>query len=378
MTKKLTIGFDAKRAFVNAAGLGNYSRNTIKALANFYPENQYILFTPKVKPDRLSITKESTVILPNNFWWRALKPFWRTYKISELAQKAKLDLYHGLSHELPIGIEKTGIKSIVTIHDLIFIRFPELYKRTDRKIYYKKYKHACRVADHIIAISEQSKNDIIDYFDIESKKISVIYQSINPIFFEQCNADQLNETREKYGLPRNFMLSVGTIEARKNIQHVLQALNDTDYDMPLVVVGKPTKYMETLQPLVHKLGKKLIFLHQVNDEDLNRIYRMARLMVYVSIFEGFGLPIAEAQAAGCPVITSKISSMPEAGGNAALYVSPVSISEINEAISKLINDDAFHSELVVKGYENARRFSPEYYTKQLMATYYKVNKIAKS
>lgn len=372
MTKNLAIGFDAKRAFLNAAGLGNYSRNTLKALAEYHPNSQYYLFTPKVVVDRFALPSGLTVIMPNNFWWRALKPFWRRYKISELAEKAKLDIYHGLSHELPIGIEKTGIKSIVTIHDLIFIRFPELYKATDRKIYYKKYRHACEVADHIIAISEQSKNDVIDFFKIEPDKISVIYQSINPIFYEFCSTDQLEETREKYGLPRKFILSVGTIEARKNIKLVLQAMEESDFNLPLVIIGKPTKYMKTLQPLIHKLGDRVIILHEVNDTDLNRIYKLAQLMIYISVFEGFGLPIAEAQAAGCPVITSKVSSMPEAGGKAAHYVSPNSVSEVSEAINLLIDDNEYHSELVVKGYENTKRFNSENYTSQLMKTYKKI------
>ena len=372
MTKQLIIGFDAKRAFFNAAGLGNYSRNTLKALTEYYPHNQYLLYTPEVVSDRFSLPLGSSVIIPGNFWWQALKPFWRRYKISELAQKAKLDIYHGLSHELPIGIEKTGIKSIVTIHDLIFLRFPELYKTTDRKIYYKKFHHACQVADHIIAISEQTKSDIIDFFKINPQKISVIYQSINPIFYEFCTTRLLEETRKKYGLPRKFILSVGTIEARKNIKHILQAISESGFKLPLVIVGKPTKYLKTIQHLVHKLDDQLIFLHEVNDTDLNRIYHMAQLMIYVSVFEGFGLPIVEAQAAGCPVITSKTSSMPEAAGKAAYYVSPNNIAEISKAINQLIDDHEYHAQLVVKGYENARRFNPENYTNQLMEIYRKV------
>ncbi|MGQ8337251.1 glycosyltransferase family 4 protein [Sunxiuqinia sp. A32] len=369
MIKKLSIGFDAKRAFVNAAGLGNYSRNTLKSLAEFYPQNQYVFFTPKVDHNRFLLPQSSVVVLPNNFWWRALKPFWRTYKISELAEKAKLDIYHGLSHELPIGIQKTGIKSVVTIHDLIFVRFPELYKATDRKIYYKKFNHACKIADRIIAISEQSKNDIIDYFDIDPCKIRVVYQAVNPIFYQRNELEQLKVTKEKYGLPDEFMLTVGTIEARKNLRTTLEAMNSGDIKLPLVVVGKPTKYLETIKPFVHKLGDQLILLHQVNDLDLSRIYRMAKLMIYVSIFEGFGLPIAEAQASGCPVITSGVSSMPEAGGDAARYVSPNSISEIAYSIKLLLEDESYRKDLINKGFENAKRFTYETYSSNLMEVY---------
>ncbi|HKJ43419.1 MAG TPA: glycosyltransferase, partial [Sunxiuqinia sp.] len=214
MGNRLKIGFDAKRAFLNAAGLGNYSRNTINAVSRFYPENNYFLFSPSLDEARFHSPQNSKIILPGNFWWRALKPFWRSYKISSLAKAAELDIYHGLSHELPIGIEKSGIKSVVTIHDLIFMRFPELYKAADRKIYLRKIKHAVHATDQIIAISEQSKSDLVDFFKLKPEKIEVVYQSINPIFFENASAQELKSVRKKFSLPSEFMLTVGTIEAR--------------------------------------------------------------------------------------------------------------------------------------------------------------------
>ena len=373
MGKPLKIGFDAKRAFLNAAGLGNYSRNTIAAVSKFYPENNYFLFSPQEVSSRFESPKNSTIVMPNSFWWRALKPFWRTYKISGLAQKAELDIYHGLSHELPIGIRKSGIKSVVTIHDLIFIRFPELYKSTDRKIYLRKIKHACQASDKIIAISKQSKNDLVDFFNIKPEKIEVIYQSINPIYFEKGTSEELKSVKEKYTLPAEFMLTVGTIEARKNLKSILRAMELLDEPIPLVVVGKKTKYMETFQPLIHKFENKIIFLHQVNDEDLSRIYQMAKLMLYPSVFEGFGLPVVEAQASGCPVLTSNVSSMPEAGGDGAHYIHPQNYIQMKEGIARLLQDENYRNELIIKGTANALRFTPETYAKQLMTIYNKLH-----
>ena len=369
----MKIGFDAKRAFLNAAGLGNYSRNTICAVSNFSPENDYFLFTPQVITSRFESPENSTIIMPNSFWWRALKPFWRTYKISELAKKAELDIYHGLSHELPIGIEKSGIKSVVTIHDLIFMRFPELYKSADRKIYLRKIKHAVQVADQIIAISEQSKNDLVDFFNLKPEKIEVVYQSINPIYFEKATSEELKDVQKKYSLPSEFMLTVGTIEARKNLKSILKAMELIKEQLPIVIVGKKTKYLQTIQPLIHQFKNKIIFLHEVNDQDLSRIYQLSRLMIYPSVFEGFGLPVAEAQACGCPVITSNISSMPEAGGDGAHYIHPQNHMEIGEAIDRLLQDESYRKDLISKGNANAQRFAPETYARQLITIYNKVH-----
>jgi glycosyltransferase involved in cell wall biosynthesis len=372
MSKKLKIGFDAKRAFLNAAGLGNYSRNTINTLAVYFPENSYFLFTPQLNPARFQAPKNSLSITPNSFWWRLLKPCWRSYKISGLAQKAKLDIYHGLSHELPFGIEKTGTKSVVTIHDVIFKRFPELYKPADRKIYARKVKHACEVADRIIAISNQTKSDLLEFFNVKPEKVEVIYQPINPVYFEEVSDGTLQAVREIYVLPEVFMLAVGTIEARKNLESILKAMELLDRKIPLVVVGRKTKYLQTIQHLIQKLKGQLVFLHQVDDRDLSRIYRLAKLMLYPSVYEGFGLPIVEAQACGCPVITSKGSSMPEAGGDGAHYVQAQNEHDIKQAIERLLDNEEYRDDLVRKGKENARRFTPETYAQQLMELYKKL------
>jgi glycosyltransferase involved in cell wall biosynthesis len=140
----------------------------------------------------------------------------------------------------------------------------------------------------------------------------------------------------------------------------------------LVVVGRKTKYLHTIQPLIQKLEDQLVFLHQVDDRDLNGIYRLAKLMLYPSVYEGFGLPVAEAQACGCPVITSNVSSMPEAGGEGAHYVQPQNEHEIKQAIERLLDDEKYRDELVLKGSENARRFTTETYAKQLMELYKKL------
>ncbi len=369
MPEKLRIGFDAKRAFQNKAGLGNYSRNIINSICEIFPDNDYFLFTPQTDESVFFPPRISTAITPQKTTLGISKAYWRTYKIAELAKHENLDIYHGLSHELPVGIKKTGIKSVVTIHDLIFMRFPEFYKPTDRIIYQKKYKTACKIADKIIAISQQTKDDLIDLLHVEEEKIELVYQSIKPVFFVKNAEEEIELTRNFFNLPTEFVLVPGTIEARKNLKNILLAFSEKDIKLPLVVVGRSTDYLEQLKSLLEKMQDQVIILNHVNDQQLAHLYQMASMTVYVSIFEGFGLPVAEAQACGCPVITSNVSSMPEAGGNAAMYVNPNEPKEIASAIIKLSADTELRNKMIEPGIKNAGRFRPEVQAKQLMNIY---------
>ncbi len=369
MDEKLKIGFDAKRAFMNPAGLGNYSRTTIRSVAHFYPENDYLLFSPKQNGQLFQPPKNTTLVQPRSFWWQALKPLWRSYRLTKLAEKARLDIYHGLSHELPIGIQQTAVKSVVTVHDLIFMRHPEFYQPADRRIYRQKLEYACREADKVIAISQQTKKDLHGFFGINPAKIEVIYQAVNPLFFETAPVGELHQTQSRLQLPDRFMLSVGTIEVRKNLGSVLKAMALADDGLPLVVVGKRTPYLDSLQAQIQPLKNKLIFLHQVTDQELSHLYQLAELMLYPSVFEGFGLPVAEAQASGCPVISSNAGSLTEAGGDGAHYVEAQNPGEISEAIQQILQNKNSREELIRKGKQNALRFTPQTYAQQLMQFY---------
>ena len=160
----MKIAYDAKRAFRNYSGLGNYSRTVINAMSKYFPENQYCLYTPRTGYNYNDFPpKDAKIISPEKMLDKKFSSYWRSYKIHLSLLQEKIDIYHGLSHELPVHIKKSGAKSIVTIHDLIFFRYPELYKRIDRSIYKKKYKHAVNVADKILAISQQTKRDITSF-----------------------------------------------------------------------------------------------------------------------------------------------------------------------------------------------------------------------
>lgn len=367
----MKIGFDAKRAFNNVAGLGNFSRNSINALARQYPDDRQFLFHPGNRNPLYSATGNSIEIKPEQFWWKAMKDVWRSYQISKRVKELQLDIYHGLSHELPIGIEETGVKTLVTIHDLIFIRYPHYYQRIDRKIYDRKFRHACRVADHIHSISEQTKIDLITFFEVPEDKITVIYQSVNPVFFDRANKTIRQELRKKYQIPKKFILSVGTVEPRKNLLGLLEGMVASKVYVPLVVVGKITDYHHKVQKFIEADLNRLqvYFLSRINDEELAVIYQMADVMIYPSHFEGFGLPVAEAQASGCPVITSNTSSLPEAGGEAAIYINPENSEEIGKALKTLLSDLPLRKKLIAEGVNNAKRFAPDHFAIQIKQLY---------
>ncbi|MBM3440663.1 MAG: glycosyltransferase family 4 protein, partial [Bacteroidetes bacterium] len=338
----MVIGFDAKRAFHNRTGLGHYSRTLLRDLSRFYPEQRYLLFNPKPSSlFDLSPFPSLQERLPETTFDRLLPALWRSSRIIGTLKEESVQLYHGLSHELPQGIERGRTKTVVTMHDLIHERYPEQYPWLDRKIYTRKFQYACDVADTIIAISEQTKNDLIDFYMVPAEKIKVCYQSCNPAFAEKVSEAEKARVRKIYDLPDRFFLYVGSVIERKNLLSICKAMDllRDEIDIPLVVIGEGKKYLQQVKAYVEKVGlsNRIIFLsahpaaRQIsfqNASDFPAIYQLATAMIYPSMFEGFGIPVLEALWSGLPVITSNISSLPEAGGDAALYVNPAHPEEI--------------------------------------------------
>jgi glycosyltransferase involved in cell wall biosynthesis len=366
----MIIGFEAKRLFQNASGLGNYSRNTINLLSQFYPDNKYVLFAPKLS-DLYSPSGPIEIVLPTSRFSKRFGTYWRIFKVSFLLMRHKIDLYHGLSHVLPLWLKQTGIPSVVTMHDVIFMRYPEFYNKFDIKLYRFHTQGSCERATKVLAISYQTKQDLIHFFKVDPEKIEVIHQSCNKNFYKTVGEEQKACVRKKFGLPEKFILSVGTIEPRKNQLAILQGIVKEKLSMPVVLLGKPTEYKKLLDEFIVESGirNQLIFLHNTGTAELQAIYQMAEVMVYPSFFEGFGLPVLEAQASGCPVITSNVSSMPEAGGDGALYVDPSNFSEIGAAIQNILTDSELRGELIRKGTANALLFSDRIVADKLMKLY---------
>ncbi len=365
-----TIGFDAKRALFNSTGLGNYSRNVILALQKYFPSNKYILFSPALKRSVQSfmLNPELTEIVFSSSNFGSL---WRSFGIKRDKTFRNLDIYHGLSGEIPFG--KYDIPTVVTIHDLIFLKHPHLYKLFDRKFYDLKMRYAAKNADAVIAISEATKQDIVDFYKINPEKIDVVYQSCHPSFMQKLSTDRIDSVRKKYSLPGNYILNVSTVEKRKNILSVIKAMHEYKIDFPLVVAGRKTDYFyNEIEPYITQHNFRNVYFIKPDFTDLPAIYQAADIFVYPSLYEGFGIPIIEAQYSSVPVITSNISSMPEAAGEHSLLVNPNDIEQIANAIKKLLEDTEYRREVIARGEQFVRRFSEENFAKGIMSVYEKV------
>jgi glycosyltransferase involved in cell wall biosynthesis len=306
---------------------------------------------------------------PLGIFYSFFSNLWRRFGIISDLKRDQIKVFHGLSGELPVGLDKAGIKSVVTIHDLLFLRYPEFYSFIDRNIYYRKFKHAAEAADTVIAISEQTKRDIVQYLDIPESKITVVYQGCHQAFKERYSATQKEALIKKYQLPKQFILNVGTVEARKNILVAVKALKNID--TTLVLVGRKTAYSKEILTFIaqNNLDKKVIFLAGLSPEELAMLYQLADLFIYPSLFEGFGIPIIEALFSNTPVITSVGSCFPEAGGPSSCYINPTSVDEVAEAIRKILGDKALQQKMVEDGNAYAQTFTDEIIAKNLLKVY---------
>lgn len=359
----MIIAFDAKRAFANRRGLGNYSRDVIRLMRTYAPENDYVLFG---SPSDAYEPGAARVVAPKGLW-RCFPSLWRTCGC--LNSLDGIDIYHGLSGELPFGIHRKEVKTVVTVHDAIFMRYPELYSATYRWLFARKVQYACDHADIIIAISEQTKRDIIEFFHADERKIHVVYQGCNNRFRAPVSEARLSAVRKQYRLPEQFILSVGAIEPRKNLKNLIEAMSMAHIGLPLVAVGDKSKHAEHMALLAQERKVDLRYIHALPFEDLPAVYKAASVFCYPSIFEGFGIPILEAMCIGTPVLTSTGSCFAETGGDAALYADPLDPEEIGNQLARILGDETLRESMVAKGHQQAERFTDEQVANNLLKIY---------
>jgi glycosyltransferase involved in cell wall biosynthesis len=380
----MRIGFDAKRAYHNNTGLGNYSRTLINNLVQYAPGNEYFLFNPR--PSRMFPQAEGMKVkqvLPTSYLTKKFPSLWRSFWLTKYLRSNKIDVYHGLSHEIPYGMKRSGIPSVVTIHDLIFELYPDQFSPVDVLVFRKKFKYACKHSDRIIAISEQTKRDLVNMYGVDENKIDVCYQSCQPMFEKILPADEKEVIRNKYELPDEYFLYVGSMIERKNLLGICKAmaLLKEENQLPLVVIGSGKQYKEKVKLCLKENGlqDRVIFLSDrtkvskdpgfISSASFPAIYQMAKAMIYPSFYEGFGLPVLEALWSRIPVITSDLSCLPEAGGPGAFYVDPSDPSAIAGAMMKILNEPEAVSARIEQGVLHARKFSAEATTKAVLEVY---------
>ena len=347
------FGFDKSTGLPNRVGSGEFCYQLLKSLFDLDKKNSYFIYLPV--PPTSDMPKQT-------FSWRYIvfsaKKLWTLIGLTKRLSRNgnKLDVFFSPTHYLPLTLP---VRSVVAILDVSYLHFPDLFKKRDLYQLRLWGKYSINKAKKIITISESSKSDIIKKYEVSPNKVAVVYPGIKPLQPKFINMEEL---KKKFGISKKYILNVGTLQPRKNIERLIEAFSRLGRsDLELVIIGKKGWQFENIlnAPKKFEISENVHFLHDVTDEELPSFYKNAEIFVLPSLYEGFGLPVLEAMKYGTPVITSNISSLPEAGGDAALYVDPENVSDISEKMKKLLDDKKLREELINKGKKQVEKFSWE-------------------
>ena len=359
------FGYDEKTSLPRRVGSSEYCYQLLINLHKIDKKNSYIIYLPQAPVSDLP--QEGS-----RWHYKIVKPrkMWTLVGLSLefLFRRSKPDVFFSPTHYLPIFSPR---KSIISILDVSYIKYPELFKKSDLNQMTKWTKYSVGKAKRVFTISQSSKDDIIKEYAIPGYKIAVTYPGIK-LKTQMSKLKIITQNskllEEKYGVKGQYVLFVGTLQPRKNIIRLIEAFSKLKDDIKLVVVGKKGwLYQEILEaPKKFHIESKVKFLDFVPDEDLPAFYKNAVCFVLPSLYEGFGLPVLEAMKYGCPVVTSNISSLPEAGGDAALYVNPLDAEDIKKKLESIISNEKLRKELIEKGYQRIKKFSWEKTAKETL------------
>ncbi|MDO8269287.1 MAG: glycosyltransferase family 1 protein [Candidatus Levybacteria bacterium] len=368
----MIIGIDANEANVERrVGISEYAYQILLNLYEFrkHKKNNYT-FVIYLKSNPLGELPEETewwkykVVKPAKLWTQIGLPF---HLVTTLKRP---DVFLTLTHYAP---RIAPVPTIVSVMDLSFLHFPETFRKNDLFQLTRWTEYSVKKASRIITISKSTKDDIIKYYKIPDDKISVVHLGLKMLSMEQTPSDL-----KDFGITKKFILFVGTLQPRKNISRLIEAFSilprKIQEEYQLVIVGKKGWLYEDILNAPKKYGveKDTLFLDYVKDHDLPQFYRKAEVFVLPSLYEGFGLPVLEAMRYGCPVITSNISSLPEAGGDAALYVDPENTQEIADKISEVLKDNTLRQSMIDKGNIHYKKFTWEKAASEVLAAVEKV------
>ncbi len=367
----MRIGIDARLGYYVQAGITQYTLNLIRALAAIDRENEYLVF--QRRPD------ERQIVSQDNFrrvslWAPTHHPLEQYMLGLELPFKGRMDVVHCTDFIPPFYYRGP---TVITIHDLAFLLYPHILTRKAAR-YYGLIDRAVRSADHIIAVSESTKRDIVRLTGTPETKISVIYEAAESIYVPIRDQEALTRVRAKYHLPEQYVLFVGTIEPKKNLPTLIRAYHGLmeKYKSPadLAIVGRQGWLFDDVYHLVEQLGleERVHFLGRVPIVDLLYLYNASQMLVLPSYYEGFGLPPLEAMACDIPVIVSDTSVMPEVVGDAALRVAHEDVEGFTVAMWRLLTDNDLRTDMISKGRKRVRCFSWERAARETREVYQRV------
>ncbi len=352
----MNIGIDARLIYHQPAGISRYTRYLMRAISRIDTTDEFIVFQHRKQPE--------PVLQADNFrratLYSPVHSRMEQFTLPVELLRFRLDLLHSTDFIPPL---RSNVPTVITVHDLAFLHWPH-FLTEDSASYYGQIDLAVRSASHIIVPSESTKRDLIAQLGVRESKVSVIYEAADEKFIPLAVGPIRRELHDKYSLPDNYILFVGTVEPRKNVDGLLQAfrlLVDREGvgDAALVVAGSRGWLHEDVADLVYSLDleDRVHFLGRVPDDLLHKLYVGARVHVHPAHYEGFGLPPLEAMACGTPTVVSNVSSLPEVVGDAALMVNPNDPEELAVALHRVLTDDNLYDELREKGLQRASSFS---------------------
>lgn len=373
----MKIGINARYLQKETSGIINYLLNLIINLKKIDRQNEYILFFGNDKPVPAEVLcdnfKSDIPSMPTNS--QIMRVLWEHLYLPVAIKKLKIDVFHEPSFIAPVFKK---CPTVITIYDLAFLYYPKCFTR--RNVMYFKAMLAGSInrADAIIAISENTKKDIINHFKVHPDKIKVIYGGVDAFFRIVNNAEETSRVKRKFNITKEYILNVSLISPRKNLISLLKSFKklreDKNIDCQLVIAGgKGWRYKDIFKMVrLLELDNNIIFTDYVSNEELLHLYNNAMLFAYPSLYEGFGLPILEAMACGCPVVSSSTSSIPEVCADAAMLVNPESIDDLTEAIYIMITEDSIKQVYKKKGLERIKYFLWEGTAQKTLSVYKKV------
>lgn len=379
MRRSYTIGFDAKHANRGNTTQSNYARFVISALSEAVPKSAYFrAYIERSEPhdeyEELAHRANVESMEPDGSFWRRFSSLWRLWHVGRDMQRGDVELYHALAGVVPCGLARRNIRSVVTVHNLEFLRLRHYF--TPLSNLYRRvmmYTSMCR-ADRIIAVSEHLKQELVHHFRIDPDKIDVIYGGCHRRFSEPISDERVEAVKERYNLPEKYLLVLGAHRAHKNLNLILEALPKIDPQLKIVIVGRSTKYTDTLMRRIRSLGveERVQMVQGVEREDMPAIYRAATAYLMLSLYDGFATTIVEALTVGTPVIAARGSSLEETGGEGSIYIDPKSSSALVGAVNSIMQSEELRERMIEQGKEYAKRFRPEVIAYNILNCYRRI------
>ena len=366
MKRSITIGFDARQAMTNGDEFSSHTRLVIEALALSAPRHSYFrpyvtLRQPNEGYEAIERLHNVETMEPDGTLWRKLPLLWRSWRIGHDLHNGNVELYHGLTEHIPVGLSRRNIRTVVTIHNMAFLYDKSILNSPENFISRIYMGRMLQRVDRIVAVSENVKRDIIKHFNVYEDKVDVVYSGVSKHYTTTLTPEEQADIMERYMLPSRYILSVGSHLERRNMLKVIRMLPVLDHEVHYVIAGRTTAYTSRLQRVAKVLGvaHRVHFIEGVSEEHMPTIYQRAAMLVNLSRYEGFASSVAEAMTAGTPCLVSNTPSMREIADNAALYIEHDNRDELIAAVRRLLSDETLRATLIDQGKHHASRFRPE-------------------